>query len=215
MKTVKTAGTSVEVYFEKYCMPENEYSFSHQRKAYFDNTGIVGFRGKNGTEHEWYNHMPAFKVKEKIGHELWDEYLTFSVIRNPFDKMVSGFFFRKAKGWVQVFYDNVGNEDLIASFRYWVKSSEILSDRTVYMIDGTVCVDYFIRFEDLNKGIKHVCGLLDIPFEPDKILFLKNGFRDRMISFDELYDQETIDIVQKKYSFELDYFSYDFPVGQS
>ena len=28
-KTAKTAGTSVESYFEKYCMPEGKWQFSH------------------------------------------------------------------------------------------------------------------------------------------------------------------------------------------
>ena len=43
-KTVKTAGTSVESYFEPYCMREGEWSFSHSRAEYVSEAGIVGIR---------------------------------------------------------------------------------------------------------------------------------------------------------------------------
>jgi len=41
-KTLKTAGTSVEVYFEPYCMPEGEWSFGHARAEYVSQAGIIG-----------------------------------------------------------------------------------------------------------------------------------------------------------------------------
>jgi hypothetical protein len=79
------------------------------------------------------------------------------------------------------------------------------------VIDGEICVDYFIRFEDLSGGIKHVCNRLDIPFEPEKIPKLKTGVRKSEIPLREYYDAETVRIVRNLYKFELDNFGYDEP----
>ena len=45
MKTVKTAGTSTESYFEQYCMPDGEWQQSHGRDEYATKTGIIGCNG--------------------------------------------------------------------------------------------------------------------------------------------------------------------------
>ena len=58
-KTVKTAGTSVEVYFEPWCLPENTWTFSHARDQTVCADGIIGYRGNNRGDSSWWNHMPA------------------------------------------------------------------------------------------------------------------------------------------------------------
>jgi hypothetical protein len=44
-KTAKTAGTSIESYFENFCMPENTWKFSNPREEYVSKEGIIGYRG--------------------------------------------------------------------------------------------------------------------------------------------------------------------------
>jgi len=95
-KTVKTGGTSVESYFEPFCMNEGEWTFSHERKEYISEYGIIGHRGQPGN-YTWYNHMPAKEIKEKIGESIWKNYFKFCVIRNPFDKLVSEFYFERSR----------------------------------------------------------------------------------------------------------------------
>src|SRR4029453_8467383 len=97
-KTMKTAGTSVEVYFEPYCMPAGTWQFSHHRSQQISDAGIIGFRGprQHRPEVKWWNHMPAATIRERVGPEVWDGYFKFCVIRNPFDKAISVFHFAKA-----------------------------------------------------------------------------------------------------------------------
>ena len=96
-KTAKTAGTSVEVYFEKYCMPEGAWEFSHSHDEYVSAEGIIGYRGKHSWGKKWRNHMSALKIKNNIGNSIWDKYYKFCVIRNPFDKLVSGFYMQEKR----------------------------------------------------------------------------------------------------------------------
>ena len=67
-KTAKTAGTSVESFFERFCMPEGTWRQLHERNQHVSPEGIIGCRRAEippGTT--WWNHMPAAEVKELIG----------------------------------------------------------------------------------------------------------------------------------------------------
>jgi len=204
-KTVKTAGTSVESYFEKYCMPDGEWQESHSRKEYVSETGIIGCRGANAKESTWYNHMSAADIRERVGREVWDNYYKFTVIRNPFEKLISGFsMFEHDK-----LLDRIEGETPVERFRNWVQNGGSIRDRNKYLIDREECVDYFIRFEDLHGGIKHVCDHLSIPFEPSRVPEFKKGIRDDTLGVREYYDNETERLVRKRYAWEFEKFGYE------
>jgi len=209
-KTLKTAGTSVELYFEKYCMPDGVWKFQNSREMYVSTAGIIGFRGmRNVSGYEWYNHMPASEIREKVGDSIWDNYFKFCVIRNPFDRLVSGFFY-----YQQLRHGKkaAGAGDLIVNFRRWVKENgHSTIDRDKYLINGQICLDYLIRYEELEKGIRHVCDILELPFEPDSIPYMKAGFRGVDIPLKDFYDFETVQIVTNMYKFELHQFNYSVP----
>ena len=202
-KTAKTAGTSVESYFERYCMPEDDWYFSIAREEHVDKEGIIGYRGSSPSGRKWRNHMPAIEIKEQIGRLIWDDYFKFCVIRNPFDKLVSGFFFLNRR--------EENHIDTIENFRKWIINGGCFIDRDRYFFDERICIDYFIRYENLKNGIREVCDYLDIPFVPDRIPALRTGFRDKKYSLPDLYDKKTIAVVSAEYEFELGYFGYLAP----
>jgi len=91
-KTVKTAGTSIESYFERWCMPEGEWKPVHVRGEYVSDAGIIGERSGNPRGAKWYNHMSCKCIYDQVGCDIWNRYFKFTVVRNPFDKVISGFF---------------------------------------------------------------------------------------------------------------------------
>jgi hypothetical protein len=229
IKTMKTAGTSVESYFEPYCMAEGEWEFRHGRHEYVGPEGIIGYRGVRGRTHEWYNHMPAAEIRDKAGDSVWNAYYKFCVIRNPFDKLVSAFYFFDKRnetrsdgaGWKEKLKQlyrapaaSDSREHRIQRFRDWLKRRRAPMDRDMYTIAGRLCVDYFIRFEDLAGGIRDVCARVDIPFAPEKIPKLKSGIRSHDIPLRDYYDADSLVIVKKLYGFELETFGYHEPGSQ-
>jgi hypothetical protein len=227
-KTVKTAGTSVESYFEKYCMPEGEWQQKHSRAEYVSESGVIGYRGPDSSKSTWYNHMPAAKIRDLLGQEVWDSYYKFTTIRNPFDKLISGFYmfdkrrhkYSQSQRILAYFkalinrgnpIDRAQEDTDVERFRSWIKKGGIFIDRDKYMIDGHECVDWFIRFEDLHTGMKHVCDQLAIPFDPSRLPQFKTGFRTSKRNVSEYYDQETAQIVRQHYAWELDRFGYSLP----
>ena len=99
----------------------------------------------------------------------------------------------------------------IERFRCWIRKGNTIIDRDKYLIDGKECVDYFIRFEDLHEGMKHVCDRLSIPFEPSRISEFKKGVRHHGKQIRDYYDHETEVIVRRLYPRKLERFAYDLP----
>jgi Sulfotransferase family len=218
-KTAKTAGTSIEVYFEPYCAPEGEWTFQHGHAEYESDSGIIGYRGKKDGEKKWFNHMPAATIQRQLGKAIWDEYFKFCVVRNPFDKLVSAFHFAEAQKSgseagekLRTRVKTTGNfshqRPVEERFRSWLLQGTFPMDRAAYTIDGKICMDYFIRYEEIEDGVKHVCEVLEIPFEPERIPSLKTGFRPRDLSLRDYYSPETIQLVVERYAFEFSNFGY-------
>jgi hypothetical protein len=204
------------------------------QEAHVSAEGIIGYKGPNAKGKQWYNHMPASEIRQEIGDSIWQVYFKFCVVRNPFDKLVSAFYFLERErnnqstiiGWksrLKELYrksnrrDDVERSNPIARFRSWIRKGggRSIVDRDKYIIAGEICVDYFIKFEDLKGGIKHVCSILDIPFEPEKIPQFKSGIRNNEIPLYEYYDAETIEIVRNLFKFELETFGYSEPYAGS
>ncbi|MDF1859541.1 MAG: sulfotransferase family 2 domain-containing protein [Verrucomicrobiales bacterium] len=226
-KTVKTAGTSVESYFEKYCMPEGEWSEEHSRDVCVSDAGIIGFRGSNRPkEIEWFHHMPASRIKDQIGDEIWNRYFKFCVIRDPFDKAVSAFYhFKKAreaggadarkktlKQKISEFFSPPVKFNSVAEeFEHWLSEGNMGVDRDKYTIDGEFCVDYVIRYEALSEGLQEVCEKIGIEYEPDRLPTFKKGMRDEKVGLYDIYTPKAIEIVSDVFAYELEKFGYEPP----
>ncbi|MEO8342994.1 MAG: sulfotransferase family 2 domain-containing protein [Gallionella sp.] len=204
-KTIKTAGTSVESYFEPYCMKEGEWSFTHARLEYISDSGIIGCRTGQLLVIQastWWNHMPAVTIKALVGESIWDSYFKFCVIRNPFDKVVSAYHF---------FSPKASAPTLKQDFEAWLMSNPLPIDRSKYMIDGEFCMDGVIRYETLLQDIERICERLDIPYQPQNLKNLKVGHRPSK-SLEEYYSAKSTEIVTNAYRYELDKFGYTFPI---
>ena len=204
-KTTKTAGTSVESFFERFCMTEGTWTFQHAREEYVSEAGIIGYRGVDASGKQWFNHMAAETIRAQLGEEIWGSYFKFAVIRDPFDKVVSGYFFATQA--------NGEAADIIADFRRWLGEGGAASvmDRHNYVIDGALCLDYFIRYEALLEGIQSVCERVGVDYDATSLPRLKAEFRQRDIPLADFYDAAAIAAVEDCYGFELEQFGYRAP----
>ncbi len=225
-KTVKTAGTSVESYFEPYCMKTGEWEFSHGRAEYVSEEGVVGIRTASPLDLQavtWWNHMPAKTIRALAGETTWNQYFKFCVVRNPFDKMVSAYHFfadthppedkpTTLLGTIKnTFVRPKGEDKLKVDFENWLKSVPLPLDQNKYVIDGTFCMDYVIRYESLAEGLQEVCRQLNLEFEPHRLPHLKKSDRAKTPT-QNYYSATSIDLVARAYAFELAEFGYSFPV---
>jgi hypothetical protein len=214
-KTAKTAGTSVESFFERFCMPDGAWKQMHSREQYISRVGIIGHRNAvipPGTT--WWNHMPASEIKRKLGSEAWDNYFKFCVIRNPFEKCISAFY-DLGKGYtatpqqIEELKHEGLNSEQIHFLSYLQQHLPI--DRDNYMIDGTFSLDAVIRHEELESDIQRICNRIGIRYQSRYLPRFKQGIRPRQATVGTLYTKRSRDLVEKAFAFELDFFGYRFP----
>jgi hypothetical protein len=205
-KTAKTAGTSVEVYFEPFCIDEPSNSnVAHGGPARVSGAGIIGYRGpRRPSDCVWWNHMPAADIKRLLGDETWNAYFKFCVIRNPYDKVISFFYFLRNRARIQI--DSTLSER--EQFQHWVMQGRLSVGRDRYVIDGKFCLDDVIRYERLEAEMERICQRIDVPWVPSAFLRLKTGKRPRSSNIDNMYSAEAAEVVRRQYAFEFEQFGY-------
>ena len=217
IKTAKTASTSVEAYFEKYCLDPNEkYEQIHLRQINISEFGIIGYRGAGKSDNRFFNHMSASEIKDRIGDDKFNKYFKFCVIRNPYDKMVSKYFmFRKM------------NDNKYESFKDFCIRTDCFN-LEIYSINNKPVCDYYIRYENLYEDIKKVCNILNIEFNlkdlpsyysskekyysyiEHKYISLRQKECKNPKDYRKYYDEEIKKIVYEKHKKEFELWNYDF-----
>ena len=205
-KTLKTAGTSVESYFERHCMDEGEWSESHAREQYESASGIVGQRFGVRPDHRWFNHMPAARIRAQLGEAIWQSYFKFCVIRNPYDKVISMFYFDLAGGRIEV--DPAASD--AERFEHWVLTAKLPVDREVYLIDGAPCMDRYLRHERLEADLASVCRHLQLPWTPTALPTFKMGNRPAEARMEVLCTPRARHCIETAFAYELETFGYRF-----
>ena len=205
LKNFKVAGSSVESFFGQYCIDLSEkYSFEDKYNENISEYGILSSRMNNtpSSNVKWYNHMSALQVKDNIGGEMFNNYFKFCVVRNPYDLMVSAYFWR------------LHHRDFNGAFNEFIKhfSHTINTDNTrrIFINNVPIC-DYYIRYESLLDDIKNVCEKIGIKdYNLNDLPNHKSGIRPKGLSYRDYYDEETRLIVYNLFKKEFELFAYEF-----
>jgi hypothetical protein len=219
LKTAKTAGTSVEIFFEEFCVAEPiSYEIGQERtNPIVSDIGIVGARrgrklkiGKifGGFHSKFYNHKPAKSLRRALGRKIWDDYFKFTIVRNPFDQLVSKFWYKNNSRRDELIAK--GFDEVKAEFKTWLFSQKLGNSR-IFLIDGEPAVDYFIRYESLEQGVLEVCSYLGIDKDVSELQTFKGGIRpksDEFSAFADYYDAASEEYVNQTFSWEIERFGY-------
>ena len=152
IKTVKTAGTSVERALEPFCRDSPDDPAGTETAA-----GIVGLRGDGVAGARWRHHMPARAIRRELGAKTWRRYLKICNIRNPWDKTVSWFHHRHPA------LAEAPPDAVIAAFRGWLATTDRLGqDFGKYTLAGRPVADVHIRYGALDSDFAALCARLGL-----------------------------------------------------
>ena len=162
----KNAGTSIETLFEN-------RSFQIQPKKHADINEI-----------------------KKCFPEVYKSHRKFTIIRNPYDKMVSWYFYLKR---------NLGDDYDVIDFNEWIKDPLKLwhiDDPVCFLDPQHVWVDEtveIIKYENLNKELNEFFGEeIDLPV-------INKSNHDHYSTY---YNRESLDIVYNRHKEDFDEYNY-------
>jgi len=222
LKTRKTAGTSVEAYFDQFCLPPNESSGQHDLVGRQSKYGICS--GRNDLTHiepnidpdvqayNVYNHMTAKELKQELGDEIWSSYFKFCVVRNPWDRAVSMFWFKDSLlRWKLKNNPDLSLEEIKQQFEYWLGRNErwVEPDYNVWSIDGQCIVDDVIRYETINEDSARLS--LKFGKEFTELPRYKTGTRKQKHHYQSYYtNPETLEKLTELFMPYCKQFGYTF-----
>lgn len=194
IKTRKTAGTSIEVALEKICGEKDIVTPVLPE--------VPGHRARN---YESYtNHTSAAEVRDKLSPEIWGQYFKFAIERNPWDKVVSMYYWR------------LGAKRVNCSFKEFclrangMKYGNYLmpTDFHLYAQDGKLLTDYIGRYESLDRELDYISSILKIKLP--SLTREKSVYRNVKSHYSQYYDNELLNIVKDNFNEEIGYLDYQF-----
>ena len=169
LKSRKTAGTSFEIALSKYVGQDEIITPVVAEDETIRRS--IGGRGPQNYHYRWseflkrkdwprlsrallrrerpkkfFNHIAAKAVRHRVGEAVWQDYLKVSLVRNPWDMVISWFFWDR------------GREADLAKLTEWAlsRADALNMNRQFYHIDNRPVVDHFLRYEHLEPDMEHL-----------------------------------------------------------
>jgi hypothetical protein len=218
IKTHKTAGSSMEMALGPLCGPDDIITSMETNEG----TGIPRnyhadtLIGRNYAKSRllrkvidrrspllgaWYwEHMPATRVRELIGEDIWNSYHKFCFERNPWEKVVSYYNWKK-----------YGQEKETPPFKEYIhtKSHRLPRDGDLYFDGETCLMDEVIDYRNFLQSFATLCEKLGIPYD-GTMPREKTGVKQEKSDYRDYYDEETKAKVAEWFSREIRHMNYTF-----
>jgi len=217
IKTLKTAGTSIEVFLSQCCGEDDIFTpiwphiEPHRSRNFRDiwnpipeiieNRGI-GLKSTLRSllhRNKYYNHIPALTVRARVSRKVWNSYFKFSVERNPWDKTLSHYHM-----------DNERAGGGISLEEYIERGSFCINYPLYTDHKGTIILDKVIKYESLAEQLSQVFDKLGIPFDGSLGIRAKSDHRKDRRPYQKVFTREQSVIIKKAFIKEIDIHRYEF-----
>ena len=219
IKCRKTAGTSVEIALSQVCGPDDIITpitaVDEEMRLHL---GLRGAQHYEKPKSEWtyseiwqhfrtgkkpknrfYNHISAREITKLIPSEIWNSYFKFTIERNPFDKVVSFFYWQKAN-------------EKYASVAEWLLDGGLkdMPSFDLYGIDKFPVVDKIYQYENFDFFEKDFTERLQLD-APFKMLEYKAKSKIRKVkNYREILDDQAVELIKVAFAREIKLLRYEY-----
>lgn len=204
----KCAGSTIERIFGTYPFKWDEVDYDK----------LVGW-DKETNIHLQHATCQEIVDNNYIDKNIWDEYTKFTVIRNPWSRVISDYHFMK-KQWMND-KERINNAPLKDYLNNDGRFKDVLTDKTSLLyrgdhktslydylhIDDKLVVDHIIRFENLQSDFIEFCKKFNININT-KLKMTKPGHWGS--NYKSFYDETNKNLVAEIYKKDIETFKYNF-----
>ncbi|MGZ4703343.1 MAG: sulfotransferase family 2 domain-containing protein [Acidimicrobiales bacterium] len=133
--------------------------------------------------------------------ELVEGCFTFAVVRNPWDRFVSGWMYCRStrkRSLVDVLRDPPPRGH---DFRHVTRGQ----CATIYRPDGVLAVDHLIRHEELDRRFAEVCEIIGRP----RVELPRINLGDRP-HYRQVFDDDALRMFERRYAEDIDRLGYSY-----
>lgn len=190
----KVAGTSIKYALSKHTRHPSVI-------CEYVNRAMRQIRNKNSFQHYNYGlpeHAKALDYKNNI--KSYEEYFSFTFVRNPYDWAVSNYeYVKQTKHHPRhKLVKGISFQDFVDLYPYTgTYQYNFLTDE-----DGDVIVDFIGKYENIQDDIHTIGNSLGIEITlPRKNTTVRKNWK-------KYYDRETAELVRSKFKYDFEYFGY-------
>src|SRR5687768_4779420 len=152
-------------------------------------------------------HLIAIQIWEEVGEAVFNSYFKFTIVRNPWDKAISQYFYMRQRPDLRE-YIGMKEDDPFKVYLgltrkklhvQWEKQHKFFKDH-----NGETMVDYIGRLETMQQDTSNIFERLGIKSE---VLHV-NATRHQHYS--EYYDDESMEMVGEMYKEDIEILGYSF-----
>jgi len=176
----KAAGSSIEFALQKY------------------SSVAVSFEA-NGNAVLKNKHVTAAQVLEAYGKEKYSKYFSFAVARNPWERVVSAFFYLQS-----INHQGLKGADTVHD---WVMKGDVWCEPTSFYVlhKGKMIVDQVLYYDNLDAEFAELCERLEI----DTTTLPRNNSSQHQ-HYRNYFDTSSEKVIAKLFAEDIRHFSFDF-----
>ena len=222
IKTKKTAGTAIEAALSELCGPEDVIT-PYREESEQDRKGLSpqNFRIEHPSKPKrpllrrllmrperyyhpsvgFYEHMPAWRVRDYVGEAVWRSYFKFAFDRNPWDRQVSWYLYKTKSKRARPSFERFMQD----------RRRAFVTNYAQYTIDGALAVDFVGRYERLEEDLNAALEKAGAAGRGVKVPHTNvTPNKDSQRDYRTYYSPDTRELVARWYQPEITLLGYGF-----
>ena len=148
---------------------------------------------------KYERHMSAKEVKATVSKNIWNSYFKFSIERNPYDRMVS------------VYYWKGGDEKFKTIYQFLTDSRLTCFDSfEKYSIDKKIAVNQIYQYEDLEFFLKDLSLKICLKNPLQSPNYKAKSHTRKIRDYKKVLDDKSKEWIEERYANVIDRFGYEW-----
>lgn len=163
-------------------------------------------------------HKSAQQIKEEVGEKIWNSYFKFAFIRDPYERIISIFSFKKRKE-IHELKENkkdntinaIYNQNPFTKTFYHTRIQSFFKKTQTYWIfddNNNLMIDFIGSMNNLHNDLKYIFKKVGLPEYIEKPIINKSIQID---NYNKYYNNTLISLIHNDFSIDLKNFKeYNF-----